>query len=577
MESWTSYSYENKGNRIESETYQTYGGTQTNRYFYRGGSNVVVGANINGTLRQSFTHDSLDRLSSSTVHTDGGELTTSYAYAENTTSGTATTQLKTAASPLENFSFEAYESSGNLSRWRYSNQFWSSIFSASYDKLGQLTTAVWDDHPRTYEYDKHGNILKETVHPFGVGDTVEHNYVYSSDWVDQLISYDGKAITYDNIGNPINYMGKTMTWDYGRRLMSVIDGSNMINFAYDLNGNRIAKNNIRYYYSADGLLVSEAHSGYDINYIYGANGSLLGFKYRGQTYYYHYSPMGDVMAIYTSPTNVVARYHYGPWGELLYIANGSNANVSSDPTHIANINPIRYRGYYYDTETGFYFLQSRYYDPQTHRFINADGYISTGQSILGYNMYVYCGNNPITRADSTGEFWSEIWNFAKEAVSEIWKAMGNMAPAYVGCGVAAVVDGPLPVGDTIGILGAAVITVCAVRYGVNRAIQARDVPIPKVEEKEETTVAPKEPKSPVIFPTDPNTFAPIGLVKTPRAGTKNGALISWMDPITNTEVFRWDENPAYPNGPHYHIYGKGHYAPGTAVPEPYATIYFPNR
>ena len=258
-ESWTSYSYENKGNRIESETYQTYGGTQTNRYFYRGGSNVVVGANINGTLRQSFTHDSLDRLSYSTVHTDGGELTTSYTYANNTTSGTATTQLKTAASPLESFSFESYESSGNLSGWRYSNQFWSSIFSASYDKLGQLTTAVWNDHPRTYEYDKHGNILKETVHPFGVGDTVEHNYVYSSDWVDQLISYDGKAITYDNIGNPLNYMGKTMTWDYGRRLMSVLDGSNMINFAYDLSGNRIAKNNIRYYYSADGLLVIPKH------------------------------------------------------------------------------------------------------------------------------------------------------------------------------------------------------------------------------------------------------------------------------------------------------------------------------
>ena len=242
----------------------------------------------------------------------------------------------------------------------------------------------------------------ELVHKSN-GGTVEHNYVYSSDWVDQLISYDGKAITYDNIGNPLNYMGKTMTWDYGRRLMSVLDGSNMLNFAYDLNGNRIAKNNIRYYYSADGLLVSETHSGYDINYIYGANGSLLGFKYRGQTYYYHYSPMGDVMAIYTSPTNVVARYHYGPWGELLYITNGSNANVSSDPTHIANINPIRYRGYYYDTETGFYFLQSRYYDPQTHRFINADGYISTGQGILGYNMYAYCGNNPINMADPSGE------------------------------------------------------------------------------------------------------------------------------------------------------------------------------
>ena len=190
--------------------------------------------------------------------------------------------------------------------------------------------------------------------------------------------------------------------------MSVIDGSNMLNFAYDLNGNRIAKNNIRYYYSADGLLVSEAHSGYDINYIYGANGSLLGFKYRGQTYYYHYSPMGDVMAIYTSPTNVVARYHYGPWGELLYIANGSNANVSSDPTHIANINPIRYRGYYYDTETGFYYVSSRYYDPEIKRWISPEpnvdyGEFDEGAGLIGYNVYAYCANNPIKYKDETGE------------------------------------------------------------------------------------------------------------------------------------------------------------------------------
>ena len=79
----------------------------------------------------------------------------------------------------------------------------------------------------------------------------------------------------------------------------------------------------------------------------------------------------------------------------------------------------------------------------------------------------------------------------------------------------------------------------------------------------------------MIFPVDPNTFNPVGLVKVPRAGTKNGALISWMDPLTKTEVFRWDENPNYSDGPHYHIHGTGHYYPGTIVPEPYATIYFP--
>ena len=69
---------------------------------------------------------------------------------------------------------------------------------------------------------------------------------------------------------------------------------------------------------------------------------------------------------------------------------------------LAEVNPIRYRGYYYDNETGLYYLQSRYYDPMIGRFVNADGYASTGQSILGYDMYVYCGNNPISNLDSDG-------------------------------------------------------------------------------------------------------------------------------------------------------------------------------
>lgn len=140
----------------------------------------------------------------------------------------------------------------------------------------------------------------------------------------------------------------------------------------------------------------------------------------------------------------------------------------------------------------FYCVSGRYYDPAIGRWINADGFVSTGQGI----------------------------------------------------------------------------------YGIYQAAQAPAISIPKAEEKSEAIVIPKEPDSPVIFPADPNTFNPVGLVKVPKAGTTNGTFISWMDPLTNTEVFRWDENPNYSNGPHYHIHGTGHYYPGMIVPEPYATIYF---
>lgn len=81
------------------------------------------------------------------------------------------------------------------------------------------------------------------------------------------------------------------------------------------------------------------------------------------------------------------------WGKLI-----------SSSGSLADINPLRYRGYYYDTETGFYYLQSRYYDPVVSRFINADTYASTGDGLLGYNMFAYCGNNPVCYSDPTGHF-----------------------------------------------------------------------------------------------------------------------------------------------------------------------------
>ena len=101
--------------------------------------------------------------------------------------------------------------------------------------------------------------------------------------------------------------------------------------------------------------------------------------------------------------DTVAVYSHNAWGEILSVTD-SSGNEITDESHIANINPIRYRGYYYDTETGFYYCGSRYYNPVFCRWINADGYASTGQGLLGCNMYAYCGNNPVNYIDSDGEF-----------------------------------------------------------------------------------------------------------------------------------------------------------------------------
>ena len=94
---------------------------------------------------------------------------------------------------------------------------------------------------------------------------------------------------------------------------------------------------------------------------------------------------------------VIATYDYDPWGKVTAVrdANGNLVTYPSASNLIAFMNPLRYRGYYQDNDTGFYYLQSRYYDPELKRFINADSYSSTGQGLLGYNMFSYCSNNQI--------------------------------------------------------------------------------------------------------------------------------------------------------------------------------------
>jgi len=114
-------------------------------------------------------------------------------------------------------------------------------------------------------------------------------------------------------------------------------------------------------------------------------------KQNGAVYYYITNLQGDVVRLVNSAGNTAAWYKYDPYGNAT-TASGSHATI----------NPLRYRGYYYDTETGLYYCQSRYYDPVIGRFINADKFVSTGQGLIGYNMFAYCGNNPLCSRDASG-------------------------------------------------------------------------------------------------------------------------------------------------------------------------------
>ena len=176
--------------------------------------------------------------------------------------------------------------------------------------------------------------------------------------------------------------------------------------------------------------------------------------------------------------------------------------------------------------------------------------------------------------------FADIWEWLKEVASTALQTAQNLAPAYATCGSAAIADGPLPFGDAIAAASCVALTTWVIGKSISAPSQLSNKEKKaqaKVAAKAEAiaTTAPIRKKN-VIFPINPDDFNPVGLVRVEHAETKNGMLISWMDPKYNVEVFRWDENINYNNGPHYHIFGEGHYVPGVdTVPEPLATKFFP--
>lgn len=219
----------------------------------------------------------------------------------------------------------------------------------------------------------------------------------NSNWKDLLTAYDGETITYDNSGNPISYYNGTrwaLTWNNGRSLTRAVSTSTSVDFTYDLSGLRTSKTvgGVEHnYLYAGGKLMRESYGSNTLDFFYDANGTPYALKYNGTVYYYVTNLQGDVVRIVDASGNTVASYEYDPYGKV----------ISATGT-LAEVNPIRYRGYYYDNETGLYYLQSRYYDPAIGRFVNADNYASTGQGIVGNNMFAYCNNSPINEYDPNG-------------------------------------------------------------------------------------------------------------------------------------------------------------------------------
>ncbi len=245
-----------------------------------------------------------------------------------------------------------------------------------------------------------------------------YNYGNSS-WTDLLTSYNGQNITYDAIGNPTSYLGYTLKWN-GRQLSALSGNGTTASYKYDADGLRSYKkvNGVEttYQYVGDKLMY-EKRGTTEFYYYYNSFGNLAGIKYvQNGTEYMVYAVCnmrGDVEDLYWGNGNLACHYTYDTWGNVISVTD-INGKEITNANHIGLMNPIRYRGYYFDSEIGMYYLQSRYYNPQVGRFINADGYVSTGQDVTGYNMFAYCSNNPVNRVDQSGTSWASVGSFFKK-------------------------------------------------------------------------------------------------------------------------------------------------------------------
>ena len=146
------------------------------------------------------------------------------------------------------------------------------------------------------------------------------------------------------------------------------NGENTYSYKYDDNGIRTQKtvNGVTTYYTTvDGKITGQYDGTNTIYFRYDENNILIGFNFNGIEYLYLKNLQGDVVGIITLDGDLIVEYNYDDWGKLLSVTDISNINLGI-------LNPMRYRGYYYDTETGYYYLQSRYYNPEFCRFIQIE-------------------------------------------------------------------------------------------------------------------------------------------------------------------------------------------------------------
>ena len=353
-----------------------------------------------------YLYDSLGRLKDRTISTgtlSNPSLKTSYEYqAGKVVAGktSTTTQVKSIDNDGKKIEY-TYDKNGNIETITEN----SKEIKYYYNELNELIQEDNQvlDKTITYSYDVGGNIINKIEYPYTTGTpagaTKTSPYAYDdANWKDKLTSFEGKEIIYDAIGNPLNYNLDTFTWEQGRQLAGKTGNGKDVTYKYNDSGIRTQKtvNGIKTNYHLVGDKVTYEENGTDkIYYTYDSSEHLVSMNLNGVEYYYITNAQGDIIGLKDKTGTQVVSYAYDSWGKLIS-TTGSLAST------VGVKNPYLYRGYRYDTETGLYYLQSRYYNADWGRFINADGLIGQTGALLGHNLFSYSNNNPVNMSDPSG-------------------------------------------------------------------------------------------------------------------------------------------------------------------------------
>ncbi|PRX24066.1 RHS repeat-associated protein [Orenia metallireducens] len=325
---------------------------------------------------------------------------------------------------LEEFEYN-YDANGN----RTSVTTTQGSVSYQYDDLNRLVEeTLLDGTVINYSYDSVGNRTEKSVTQDN--STTTTNYSYND--ANELITVDNQEYIYDENGNLINNGEYLFSYNANNRLIEVTDstGATIATYTYDYQGLRksktTAEGTINYYYDLQGRLIYETNqSGTMIaDYTYDAQNNPVTMTRSGITYYYHLNGHGDVIALSDENGQVVAEYDYDAWG-----------NILSQSGSMAEINPYRYAGYYYDEETGLYYLRTRYYDSEIGRFIRRDTmkkfddeeFRRDPQSL---NRYLYTQNNPVMYTDPSG-----LYSFWDDLIGGFWQAFGGAGQFVTGASI----------------------------------------------------------------------------------------------------------------------------------------------